>query len=193
MITQFYLYTLADKARGGQGLTRGGGQDSALRCVGLHSRTPTPSFAQWPFPCRREQSTAHMSPLLTLGFPQLPGHDGSWEVKLSEFGFYLLLFSLRLSSVGAAPQARLGLCRQGERLGSDQGLTALVWCSPPAPSGGWGCQGKLVNTQHPVRHRSSCTGAPTGSGEFGDRKRESSGMFWFKGHGGALFTAAGGN
>ena len=123
-----------------------------------------------------------MSPLLTLGFPQLPGHDGSWEVKLSEFGFYLLLFSLRLSSVGAAPQARLGLCRQGERLGSDQGLTALVWCSPPPPSGGWGCQGTLVNTQHPVRHRSSCTGAPTGSGEFGDRKRESSGMFWFKGH-----------
>ncbi|KAI4532590.1 hypothetical protein MG293_017855 [Ovis ammon polii] len=25
-------------------------------------------------------------------------------------------------------------------------------------------------------------GAPTGSGEFGDRKRDSSGMFWFKGH-----------
>lgn len=59
---------------------------------------------------------------------------------------------------------------------------ALVWCSPPPLSGGWGCQGTLVNTQQPVRHRSSCTGAPTGSGEFGDRKRESLGMFWFKGH-----------
>ena len=45
-----------------------------------------------------------MSPLLTLGFPPLPGHNGSWEVKLSELGFYLLLFSLRLSSVGAAPR-----------------------------------------------------------------------------------------
>lgn len=75
-----------------------------------------------------------MSPLLTLGFPRLPGHHGSWEVKLSEFGFYLLLFSLRLSNVGAAPtRPRLGLCRQGERLGSDQGLTALEWCSPPPP------------------------------------------------------------